>query len=417
MKKDLDALMQARQLDALLIFGNAEHNPPMYYLTGGGHINGALIVKKRGETPLLVHNDMERGEAAKTGLRLKPYSAWPMKDLLAEADSPDRVGAVRLAHILRDEGVTQGRVALYGHSEVGEVWQTVRAAAQMLPQVEFVGESGQDSVFLRAMETKDADEIARIRRMGAVTTEVVRLTADYLTSARVREDEVLLKEDGSPLTVGDMKRKIRLWLAERNAEPAAGFIFAIGRDAGLPHSTGNPADLMRLGQTIVYDIYPCEQGGGYFYDFTRTWSLGYARPEALALYEQVKAVYDECVAALEMDTPFKQYQALACERFHALGHATPMHTTAPQEGYVHSLGHGLGLNIHERPFASQRVDDSHRLRPGVVFTIEPGLYYPSRGMGFRIEDSFWARSDGSFERLADYPYDFVLPMKYWDKTA
>lgn len=411
MKSDLDTLMQSRNLDALLVFGNAEHNPPMYYLTGGGHINHAILLKKRGETPLLVHNDMERGEAAKTGLRLKPYSAWPQKELLAQVENDqNRVPAARLAALLRENGLAQGRIGIYGHSEIGSLWHLLNETARLLPQVTFVGENQRGSIFMAAMETKSEDEVARIRRMGAITTEVVRLTAEFLTTRPVNADEVLLNEDGQPLTIGAVKGRIRSWLAERGAEPAAGFIFAIGRDAGLPHSTGEESDLLRLGQTIVFDIYPCEQGGGYFFDFTRTWSLGYATPEAQALYDQVKAVYDEVVAALKPNTAFSEYQKLVCERFHALGHATPLHTEAPQEGYVHSLGHGVGLNIHERPFSSHLTPDQF-LQPGVVITIEPGLYYPSRGMGFRIEDTYWLRPDGTFEKLADYPYDFVLPMK------
>ena len=59
--------------------------------------------------------------------------------------------------------------------------------------------------------------------------------------------------------------------------------------------------------------------------------------------------------------------------------------------------------------------DDHRLAPGVVITSEPGLYYPEKGMGFRIEDTLWVRPDGKMETLADYPYDFVLPMKKWKK--
>ena len=61
------------------------------------------------------------------------------------------------------------------------------------------------------------------------------------------------------------------------------------------------------------------------------------------------------------------------------------------------------------------VDDTHRLAPGVIITSEPGLYYPEKGMGFRIEDTLWVRPDGKIEILADYPYDFVLPMKKWKK--
>ena len=67
MKSDLDALMQTRSLDALVVLGNAEHNPPMYYFVGGGHVSDALLVKKRGEAPVLFYNDMERGEAARSG--------------------------------------------------------------------------------------------------------------------------------------------------------------------------------------------------------------------------------------------------------------------------------------------------------------------------------------------------------------
>jgi Xaa-Pro aminopeptidase len=85
------------------------------------------------------------------------------------------------------------------------------------------------------------------------------------------------------------------------------------------------------------------------------------------------------------------------------------------EGYVHSLGHGLGLNIHERPHSRHTVTADNLLKSGVVVTIEPGLYYPEKGMGFRIEDSYWMRPDGTFELLAEYPYDFVLPMKNWKK--
>ncbi len=49
MKSDFDALMEARNLDAIIVFGNAEHNPPMTYLTGGGHVSHATLIKKRGQ--------------------------------------------------------------------------------------------------------------------------------------------------------------------------------------------------------------------------------------------------------------------------------------------------------------------------------------------------------------------------------
>jgi Xaa-Pro aminopeptidase len=415
MKSDLDSLMLARKLDAILVLGNAEHNPPMYYLTGGGHITGATLIKKRGEALVLFHQDMERGEAEKTNLKIRSYSEYPWQELLKEADGdPALMGALRLKRIFIDHNIS-GRVGLYGHTDVSSTYAMLTHVRRILPDVEIVGEARDGSLFMYAMETKDEAEVARIRCIGRTTTEVVGLTAEYLTSCSVRKDEVLLKEDGSPLTIAEVKEKINLWLAERGASPTEGYIFSIGRDAGLPHSQGNPADLLRLGQTIVFDIYPQENGGGYFYDFTRTWCLGYAPREAQDLYDQVKVVFDKVMENFDLNAPFKDLNRMVCEEFEKMGHQSPLNTAAPVEGYVHSLGHGLGLNVHERPWSGLTATDDNLLKPGVVVTSEPGLYFPEKGMGVRIEDSIWIRPDGKAEILAEYPYDLVLKMKKWKK--
>ena len=416
MKSDLDALMQARNLGAIMVFGDTEHNPPMTYLTGGGHVSHATLIKKRGEEAVLFFGDMERDEAAKSGLKLTPYSKYDFDVLLKKADMNVLLAdAMRTELMLKDLGVTSGRVGLYGTDDLSAIIGQLFHLQKLMPDVEFIGEAREDSIFMRAMETKDDAEVARIRKMGKVTTDVVGKVANFLVSCDVRDDEVLLKEDGSPLTVGDVHSKIRLWVAEHGAELPSGFIFSIGRDAGVPHSTGNPQDLMRLGQTIVFDIYPAEAGGGYYYDFTRTWSLGYATVEAQELFDQVKEIFEKLNDNFDLNAPFKNYHQMTCEYFESKGHQTPLHTKAPVEGYVHSLGHGVGLNIHERPFSSLLNGDDHRLAPGVVITSEPGLYYPEKGMGFRIEDTLWVRPDGKMETLAEYPYDFVLPMKKWKK--
>lgn len=417
MKSDLDTLMKARNLDAMLVLGDAENNPPMYYFVGGGHVSGALLIKKQGEAPVLYYNDMERDEAAKSGLKTRSFNEYPIQDFLEQANSDvQTANALRFQKIFADHGLAKGRVALFGKVEFSNVFGLIAKLAKLLPDVEFIGESVLDSVILHAMETKEDAEVARIRRMGAVTTQVVGMVQELLTSSAVREDEVLLKEDGSPLTIGDVKAKIALWLAERGAVDVEGVIFAIGRDAGVPHSTGNPGDLITLGKTIVFDIFPAEKGGGYFYDFTRTWSLGYAAPEAQALYDQVREIYEKVVEDLDLNANFVDYQRMTCEYFESKGHKSQLNTKTPLDGYVHSLGHGVGLNIHERPGSSLMASGNDNvLKPGVVVTIEPGLYYPEKGMGVRIEDTYWVRPDGQFERLAEYPYDFVLPMKKWKK--
>jgi Xaa-Pro aminopeptidase len=415
-KSDLDALMQKRKLDAILVVGDATHNPPMYYLTGGGHVSAAYLIKKQNEGAVLFCNDMEREEAVKSGLKVVPMGTYPWQAMLKEAGGDvGLMSAMRLQRMFTDCGITRGQVGLYGHTDVSSLLATLKHFERLAPEIVIVGEPRDGSLFMYASETKDDSEIARIRKMGRITTTVVGRVAEYLTSREVRKDEVLLKEDGSPLTIADIKSRIDLWLAELGGENPEGCIFAIGRDAGIPHSIGTATDLLRLGQTIVFDIYPCEAGGGYFYDFTRTWSLGYATLEAQKLYDEVKIVFDQVQENLDLNAPFKDYQRLVCGLFEENGHKTPLTTQAPLEGYVHSLGHGVGLNVHERPWSGLTSEDDNILKPGVVITSEPGLYYPEKGMGVRIEDTLWVRPDGKVETLADYPYDFVLKMKKWKK--
>jgi Xaa-Pro aminopeptidase len=272
-----------------------------------------------------------------------------------------------------------------------------------------VGEAD-NSLLLQAMATKDSDEVERVRRMGQITTQVVGKVAEFLTSHKTK-NEVLVNRDDHPLTIGEVKNCIDLWLAERGVENPEGTIFSMGRDAGVPHNSGNPTDTLRLGQTIIFDIFPCEAGGGYFYDFTRTWCLGYATDEALQLYEDVYSVYQQIMSELQPVEHCPKYQRRTCELFEARGHPHILNDPQTQEGYVHNLGHGLGLHVHERPWFGLNASSEDRLYPGSVFTIEPGLYYPERGLGVRLENTVWVRPDGEMEVLADYPLDLVLPVK------
>jgi Xaa-Pro aminopeptidase len=410
MKTDLDALMEANDIDALLVTGPAQHNPAMYYFTGGWHISQGDLIKQRGQAPVLFYNSMERDEAAKTGLQTKDLGDYRLRDLLKENNGNMVKATARRYQIMLEElGINTGRVALFGKAEAGVAYAVFSSLEKAMPGLSMVGQMD-DSLLMQAMATKDEDEIARMRHMGQVTTAVVGQVADFLTSQHVK-DGVLLKADGTPLTIGEVKSRINLWLAERGAENPEGTIFATGRDAGVPHSSGNSSDALCLGQTIVFDIFPCEAGGGYFYDFTRTWCLGYAPDEALALFEDVYTVYREILDSLEPGVHCPEYQRRACELFEARGHPTIDKDPATQEGYVHSLGHGLGLNVHERPWFGRNANTEDRLDPGAVVTIEPGLYYPERGLGVRLEDTVWMRPDGKAEILADFPLDLVLPMK------
>jgi Xaa-Pro aminopeptidase len=219
------------------------------------------------------------------------------------------------------------------------------------------------------------------------------------------------------LTVGDVKAHIAVWCMEQGLEDSEGVIFAIGRDAGVPHSTGKAEDPIRLGQPIVFDFFPQEAGGGYFYDITRTWCLGHAPKDVERLYEQVLGAYQISLDSFTPGMLCRYAQRRVCEYFEAQGHPTLLSNTTTETGYVHTLGHGVGLNIHESPVFSDIEQNNSRLDPGMVFTLEPGLYYPERGMGVRLEDTLVIHGDARVEVLAEYPMDLVLPMRHAPRTS
>lgn len=411
MKADLDKLMKEQKIDALLVTGNAQHNPPMVYFSGGGHISDALLIKRYKQEPVLFFHPMERDEAARTGLKTISYSKYLLTDFLTDAKGNQVEAMVlRMKKMLTDLGLTSGRIGIYGEQEVGYFYTLIARLQQLMPKLIFEG-FVKDEILLNARMTKEPDEIERIRQMGKVTVDVVGKTAEFLTSHKSKKG-VLVHKDGSPVTIGEVKRKINLWLAEHEAENPEGTIFAIGRDAGVPHSTGTASDVLRLGQTIVFDIYPCEAGGGYFYDFTRTWCLGYAPDAVQKIYDDVKKVYDIVYSELKLNAPFMDYQKRTCELFEQMGHPTIMTDMTVERGYCHSLGHGIGLQVHEKPWSTMiNPSPTDILAPNSVFTLEPGLYYPDEGMGVRIEDSLVAKADGTFEILADFSKDLLLPVK------
>jgi len=413
MKSDLDRLMQESHIDALLVTGAGMHNPTMYYLTCGAFLTHADLIKPRGTDPVLFHTTMERDEAAKSGLQTKNVTGYNYIELLKEANGNRILAtALRYQKMLTDVGVTSGRISLYGKTELNNAFAVFTRLQKIMPDIELIGEPGGNSVILQAMATKDESEIERIRKMGQITTEVVGMTAEFL-SGHYTKDGKLVKPDGTYLTIGNVKRQINFWLAARGAEAPEGFIFAQGRDAGVPHSQGNPEDILETGKTLIYDIFPCEAGGGYYYDFTRTWSLGYAPDGVESLYDDVRSTYETVMSELKLNGKNADYQERVCDLYQALGHKTIRDDTTIQEGDIHSLGHGLGLHIHEAPWFRNKeyATDKDILFAGAVMTVEPGLYYPEQGMGVRLEDTIWVRPDGKMEILAEYPLDLVIPVR------
>jgi Xaa-Pro aminopeptidase len=414
MKTDIDRLMAERGYAALLVLGGADHNAPMYYLANGASVTEhTALVKPRGAPPVLFVSAMERDEAARSGLEVRPALHRLHALKTAPGATPLEATARWLGELLADSGVPSGTVAAYGQADLGAGHELLTALAELHPHYNVVGEFDH-SLLSQAMLTKDAAEAKRIRAVGQKTMRVVAGTQAFLTRHRAKHG-VLVRKDGARLTIGDVKHHIRgLLQAENIVDASNGTIFAIGRDAGVPHSRGRDRDPLALGQTIIFDIFPAEPGSGYFFDFTRTWCLGYAPPEVAQAYADVLAAFKTVVRALTPGELCRHYQALTCDLLEARGHPTLRTDPRGLQGYVHSLAHGVGLNIHEPPSFSGLPSNTDRLEPGMVVTIEPGVYYPERGYGVRIEDCLWLNpATLKFETLGRYHKNLVLNGPNW----
>ena len=408
MKSDLDRIMDARNLDALLVIGDASGNPTMNYLTGGAHVERAMVVKRRGGPLTLIHGAMEREIAAGTGLALVDRDAvYNTYQLLRQHDGNALAANVDMLRQVLEHQQLQGRVGIYGRVDAGEAYTLFNHLQDRVEGIELVGEYG-DSLFKLARETKDDREIAELREAGRLTSLVVGDVLEFIQGHGLR-GETVVRQDGEALTIGDVKAFIRSRISVYGMHEDHACIFSQGRDAGVPHNGGAPEMPLQLGKSIVFDIFP-QVASNYFHDMTRTWSLGYATDEVQAAWDQTKEIFDRAMAAATLGTACRDLQLMTCDYYEAKGHATARSHPGTHEGYVHSLGHGIGLDIHEGPALSHSAGNDTVLQPGHVFSIEPGLYYPERGYGVRIEDSLAFTEAGQRINLTDFPYDLVIPM-------
>lgn len=407
MKQDLDRLMEERGLDALVVAGKVFGNLTMYYMINGAKVIGGHVIKKRYQEPVLLCSPIDREEAAGSGLTVVTMSKYDFEGILRQ--KTDRMAAVvELYHrAFADLGVN-GKVGFCGMMDQGSAWKLLNALDEQLEGIEIHGDFDPTLIDM-ARATKDDLEAERIREVGRRTAAIVGQTIEFLKSHQVK-DGALVQTDGTPLTIGRVHQEINRFLAEQRLEVPEGVIFAIGRDASVPHNKGNPEDVVMLGRAIIFDLAPREAGGGYYFDMTRTFCLGYAPPEVEKAYQNVYDCVEMLIGAYELGAETRRYMQMACEFFESRGYPTIASDTKTESGFVHSLGHGIGLAVHEQPFFSLTPSENSVLQPGHIFTCEPGLYYPDRGFGVRIEDVIWIDPDGAVQNMSDFPKELVVEM-------
>jgi Xaa-Pro aminopeptidase len=369
MLSDLDLLMRERDLDAVIVPMHEAMHASFRWLSRGAKVTRGYAVKLRERDPILVTYPMERDEALATGLEVRLAHEFGMAG--AEA-SPEL-----FANMLRLLGSGES-VAFFGQVPI----HLYAGMAEALDREGFQVRRAPEDLIQLARKRKEPWEIDAIRSVGERTEQVVDSVRAMLREA----------ESGRTMTLGDLKRLVSQEIARLGLIEDHETILAQGRDAGVPHSRGDASAPLRPSVPLVLDIFPADKTSGYFFDLTRTFCIGPIPDELQRIHAEVLEAFTRARDAMRPGTPAASYQALVCDYFESKGYATLRSNPKTFEGYVHGLGHGVGLDIHEKPSFALSLRDV--IEEGDVLTIEPGLYFPDRELGVRIEDTFVVRHDG-----------------------
>jgi Xaa-Pro aminopeptidase len=174
--------------------------------------------------------------------------------------------------------------------------------------------------------------------------------------------------------------ELEIYLLRAGAEERSfKFIVASGPRGALPHGSASEK-IMQAGELVTIDFGAVFEG--YATDMTRTVCLGKPNQLQNEIYELVKAAQAEAAAAVGPHKKTKEIDSVARDIIEKAGYG---------DYFGHGLGHGIGLETHEAPTLNQRSDSV--LEPGMVVTIEPGVYLPGQG-GVRIEDMVFVTGKG-----------------------
>ena len=335
----LSARLQELDVDALLV----TRLPNVRYLTGFTGSNGQTLVTASGE-----------GSVFLTDGRYVEQSRREVPDLQRSAYSADFPKA--FAQACRDAGVSRVGFEIAGVTY--KLWQqlTSDGGVELVP----VGDEIE-----RLRWIKDREEIELLNGAQAVTDEAFeRIQAKLVEGVTERDVAIELE-----------------WAMRQAGGEGLSFdsIVAFGESAAEPHH--HPSDReLRQGDIVKFDFGALY--GGYHADMTRTIAFGEPDPKLRQIHELVAAAQRAGIAAVRAGVTGRDADAASRKIVEDAGYA---------EAFSHSLGHGVGLEIHEGPTLRSGSDDV--VPAGAVVTVEPGVYVPGLG-GVRIEDMVEVTEDG-----------------------
>ncbi|MEF8779450.1 MAG: Xaa-Pro peptidase family protein [Haloferacaceae archaeon] len=383
----LDAFLSDVDADAYLLEAGDDDSNQLYL--SGFDASDPFVTAYTGETVLLV-SGLEYGRARKQSDADRVYRHADFGFEYGDRESRYEMYAAFLSRVTGAE-VTDLTVAVPGSFPLGSA-EALRGRG-----IEFVVDEEGTIDGMRARKSRG--EIDAVREAQRANEAAMGAAEDLIEAADVDADGTLLLGD-DPLTSERVKSDIEVTLL-RHGCALDETIVACGTSAADPHDRGSGA--LSAGEPIIIDIFPRSKESRYHSDMTRTFSKGEPDETVREWFDLTREALEAALATVEPGATGAEVHAAACDVYEAAGEPTLRADPGTETGFIHSTGHGVGLDVHESPSLSPSGGE---LEPGHVITIEPGLYDPAHG-GVRIEDIVVV-TDGGYENLTGYPIELVV---------
>jgi Xaa-Pro aminopeptidase len=379
LRGELDDILAKKGAEALLLYSESFKNPNMYYLTKFLAPSPFIFLKKVDSEPVVILNPMEYPRAQKESIvkDVRCYLEYDAMKVMKTAKKP-RLGGIKfIAAVVKKELGTDTKICVPHNFPV--------MVADVLRQ-EGLAIQPMFGVIENARETKDAEEIRNIKAVQTIAEKVTAEAINLIAEAEVgSKGNLFIKKDGEKkaLTVGRLKALFGHMFMDNGCTIEEEIIVACGPKGSDPHYFGDPEDELKANQPIVLDIFPRNIRKRYWTDMTRTIVKGRAPEKVKRMFEAVLEAKNVSTDALKAGALGSDLYNLCCDVLEKAGYETTRGGKQITRGFTHSLGHGVGLGLHEAPAMNELYN--FPLKSRSVVTIEPGLYDPEVG-GVRIED-------------------------------
>ncbi len=352
--KNLQAAMKRESVEAIVVSSEINQR----YLSGLNYTDGFVVVLP--EAAFLLA-DFRYIEDARTTVGAE-----------FEIVMPDRSMLAYVAAILKDHGV---KTVHFEESSLSyallERFKSTFEGVTLVP--------GGSKLIEELRLYKDEEEIKKMQKAQKLTDDAFAHILNFINPDRT-EVEVALE--------------LEFFMRAHGSEGTAFDTIAVsGTNSSRPHGVPRPVKLERGFFTMDYGA----RVDGYCADMTRTVVIGRADEEIKRLYETVLRAQTTAIASLKVGMPCAEADKIARDIIDGAGY---------KGRFGHSLGHGVGLFIHENPRFAGSVPADVTLQPGHVVTVEPGIYIEGQ-YGCRIEDMIAVLPDGTIHDFTQSPKELI----------